>query len=164
MNIGRLWKSLVAVKTDLRVPGSQVCDTGHRKSNKFSWEISRRMRRSVNLNFVGCRPWNVARSARERAGVWDEASRKSRAVEMKLTHYLACQNVRSPEVLVSKQIDYELAQYDEYMERAQHLMEGGSTAEAGAFEALADLCYEKARVFQGIEDIATSRQTGPSAA
>jgi hypothetical protein len=48
-----------------------------------------------------------------------------------------------PEVLVSKQIDYELDQYDEYMEGAQHLVESGSVAEAGAFVALANLCYEK---------------------
>ena len=65
---------------------------------------------------------------------------------------------------MSKQIDYELAQYDEYMAHAQHLVELGSAAEAGAFEALADLCYEKARMFRGIEDIGASRQTGPSAA
>lgn len=65
---------------------------------------------------------------------------------------------------MSKQIDYELAQYDEYMERAQHLVESGSAAEAEAFEALADLCYEKARMFKGIDDIRTSRQRGPSAA
>jgi hypothetical protein len=69
---------------------------------------------------------------------------------------------RSPEVLVSKQIDYELAQYDEYMERAQHLVESGSVAEARAFQALADLCYEKARMFRGIDDISASRQKGPS--
>ena len=65
---------------------------------------------------------------------------------------------------MSKQIDYELAQYDEYMERAQHLVESGSTAEARAFEALADLCYEKARMFSGIDDIRASRQTRPPAA
>jgi hypothetical protein len=70
----------------------------------------------------------------------------------------------SPEVLVSKHIDYELAQYDEYMERAQHLVESGSAAEARAFEALADLCYEKARMFRGIDDIRASQQTGRSAA
>lgn len=45
---------------------------------------------------------------------------------------------------MSKQIDYELAQYDEYMQRAQHLVESGSNAEARAFEALADLYYERA--------------------
>jgi len=65
---------------------------------------------------------------------------------------------------VSKQIDYELAQYDEYMEHAQHLAELGCAAEAEAFEALADLCYEKARMFRGIDDISASRQMGPSAA
>jgi len=65
---------------------------------------------------------------------------------------------------VSKQIDYELDQYDEYMERAQHLVELGCVAEAGAFVALADLCYEKARMFSGIDDISASRQRGPSAA
>jgi hypothetical protein len=65
---------------------------------------------------------------------------------------------------VSKQIDYELAQYDEYMERVQHLVESGSAAEAGVFVALADLCYEKARVLRGIDDIRASRQRGPSAA
>ena len=65
---------------------------------------------------------------------------------------------------MSKQIDYELAQYDEYKERAQHLVEMGSAAEAGAFEALADLCYEKARVLRGIDDILASRQRGPSTA
>ena len=65
---------------------------------------------------------------------------------------------------MSKQIDYELAQYDEYMQRAQHLVESGSAAEAGAFEALADLCYEKARMLRGIDDISASRQTGPSVA
>jgi hypothetical protein len=65
---------------------------------------------------------------------------------------------------VSKQIDYELAQYDEYMERAQHLVESGFAAEAGAFVALADLCYEKARMLRGIDDISASQQTGPSAA
>jgi hypothetical protein len=70
----------------------------------------------------------------------------------------------SPEVLVSKQIDYELAQYDEYKERAQRLVESGSAAESRAFEALADLCYEKARMFKGIEDIRASQQAGPSAA
>jgi hypothetical protein len=64
---------------------------------------------------------------------------------------------------VSKQIDYELDQYDEYMERAQHLVESGSVAEAGAFVALADLCYEKVRMFSGIDDISESRQRGPSA-
>jgi hypothetical protein len=48
-----------------------------------------------------------------------------------------------PEVLVSKQIDYELDQYDEYMERAQHLVESGPVAEPGAFVTLANLCYEK---------------------
>lgn len=64
---------------------------------------------------------------------------------------------------MSKQIDYELAQYDEYMERAQHLVESGSVAEARAFHALADLCYEKARMFSGIDDISASRLKGPSA-
>ena len=71
--------------------------------------------------------------------------------------------LRSPEVLVSKQIDYELAQYDEYMEHAQRLMDSGCAAEARAFQALADLCYEKARMFRGIDDIRASRQKGPSA-
>ncbi len=64
----------------------------------------------------------------------------------------------SPEVLVSKQIDYELAQYDEYMERVQQLMESGSATDAQAFRALADLCYEKARMFRGIDDIIASRR------
>lgn len=57
-----------------------------------------------------------------------------------------------------------LDQYDEYMERAQHLVGLGSLAEAGAFVALADLCYEKVRLFSGIDDISASRQRGPSAA
>jgi hypothetical protein len=70
---------------------------------------------------------------------------------------------RPLEVLVSKEIDYELAQYDEYMERAQCLVESGSAAEALAFHALADLCYEKARMFRGIDDIRASQQKGPSA-
>jgi hypothetical protein len=70
---------------------------------------------------------------------------------------------RSPEVLVSKQIDYELDQYDEYMQRAQHLLESGSPDEAKAFVALADLCYEKARMLRGIDDITASRRRGPSA-
>ena len=65
---------------------------------------------------------------------------------------------------MSKQIDYELDQYDEYMERAQHLVESGSVAEAGAFVALADLCYEKVRMFSGIDDISASRQRGSSPA
>lgn len=65
---------------------------------------------------------------------------------------------------MSKQIDYELAQYDAYMEHAQHLVELGSAAEARAFVALADLCYEKARMLRGIDDISTSRPTGPSKA
>jgi hypothetical protein len=65
---------------------------------------------------------------------------------------------------VSKQIDYELAQYDEYMEHAQHLAELGSADEAGAFVALADLCYEKARMFRGIDDVKASRKAGPSTA
>lgn len=65
---------------------------------------------------------------------------------------------------MSKQIDYELAQYDEYMERAQHLVESGSAAEAGAFVALADLCYEKARMLRGIDGISASHHRGPSAA
>ena len=64
---------------------------------------------------------------------------------------------------MSKQIDYELVQYDEYMERAQCLVESGSAAEGRAFQALADLCYEKARMFRGIDDISASRQKGPSA-
>ena len=64
---------------------------------------------------------------------------------------------------MSNQIDYELAQYDEYMERAQCLVESGSAPEARAFQALADLCYEKARMFRGIDDISASRQKGPSA-
>jgi len=63
---------------------------------------------------------------------------------------------------VSKQIDYELDQYDEYMERAQNLVESGSIAEARAFMALADLCYEKARMLSGIDDMRASRQGGPS--
>ncbi len=58
---------------------------------------------------------------------------------------------------MSKQIDYELAQYDEYMERAQHLVESGSAPDARVLKALADLCYEKARMFRGIDDIAASR-------
>jgi hypothetical protein len=65
----------------------------------------------------------------------------------------------SPEVLVSKQIDYELAQYDEYMERAQHLVESGCANDARVLKALADLCYEKARMFRGIDDIAASRRS-----
>lgn len=65
---------------------------------------------------------------------------------------------------MSKLIDYELDQYDEYMERAQHLVESGFVAEAGAFVALADLCYEKIRMFSGIDDISASRQRGPSTA
>lgn len=65
---------------------------------------------------------------------------------------------------MSKQIDYELAQYDEYMERAQHLVESGSAAEASAFQALAELCYEKARMLRGIDDITASQQKGPSTA
>ena len=71
---------------------------------------------------------------------------------------------RSPEVLVSKLIDYELAQYDEYMKLAQHLVESGSAAEAEPFVALADLCYEKARMFRGIEDIRATQHKGPSSA
>jgi hypothetical protein len=65
---------------------------------------------------------------------------------------------------VSKQIGYELDQYDEYMERAQHVVESGSVAEAGAFAALADFCYEKVRMLSGSDDISASRQRGPSAA
>jgi hypothetical protein len=34
------------------------------------------------------------------------------------------------------------------MERAQDLLEAGSVDEARAFSALADLCYEKARMFR----------------
>jgi hypothetical protein len=64
---------------------------------------------------------------------------------------------------VSKQIDYELDQYDEYMQRAQHLVESGSLDKARAFVALADLCYEKARMLRGIDDITASRRKGPSA-
>ena len=59
---------------------------------------------------------------------------------------------------MSRQIDYELDQYDEYMERAQHVVESGSVAEAGAFAALADLSYEKVRMFSGIDDISASRR------
>ena len=58
---------------------------------------------------------------------------------------------------MSKQIDYELDQYDQYMELAQHLVESGSVAEARAFVALADLCYEKARMFRGIDDMHRGR-------
>ena len=65
---------------------------------------------------------------------------------------------------MSRQIDYELAQYDAYMEHAQHLVESGSSAEARAYVALADLCYEKARMLRGIDDISASRRTGPSKA
>jgi hypothetical protein len=68
---------------------------------------------------------------------------------------------RSPEVLVSQLIDYELAQYDEYMELAHHLMESGSAAEAQPFVALAELCYEKARMLRGIEDIRATQHKGP---
>jgi hypothetical protein len=49
------------------------------------------------------------------------------------------------------------------MERAHNLVESGSAAEAGAFKALADRCYEKARMFQGIDDISASRQNGTTA-
>jgi hypothetical protein len=57
--------------------------------------------------------------------------------------------VRSPEVLVSKQIDYELDQYDEYMERAQHLVESGSVAEAGAFVGLGGSLLRESKDVQG---------------
>ena len=63
---------------------------------------------------------------------------------------------------MSKQIDYELAQYDEYMERVQHLLESGCAPDAMVFKALADLCYEKARMFRGIDDITASRRNTTS--
>jgi len=66
----------------------------------------------------------------------------------------------SPEVLVSKQIDYELAQYDEYMERAQHLVESGSVAEAGAFVGLGGSLLRESKDVQAIDDIKASRQSG----
>ena len=62
---------------------------------------------------------------------------------------------------MSKLIDYELAQYDEYTEHAQHLVESGSAAEAQPFVALAELCYEKARMLRGIEDIRATQHKGP---
>ena len=54
---------------------------------------------------------------------------------------------------MSQDLDHELLQYDLYMTRAQRLMEAGCAAEARLFEALAELCYEKARMFEHIEGV-----------
>jgi hypothetical protein len=61
-------------------------------------------------------------------------------------------------VPLSRDIDYELKQYDEYSSKARSLFEMGFSHEASILENLADLCYEKATMFMLIGQIRESTE------
>jgi hypothetical protein len=59
---------------------------------------------------------------------------------------------------LSQDLDREITQYDEYQSRAQTLIDMGCGAEATLFETLAQLCYEKARMFEHLERVSEQMQ------
>lgn len=54
---------------------------------------------------------------------------------------------------VTDKIDYEIEEYDHYATIAQTLLDLGTTAEARAYETLADLCFEKAQMLAKLEQL-----------
>jgi hypothetical protein len=58
---------------------------------------------------------------------------------------------------VSTKIDYEVQEYEHYATIAQSLLDLGLIKEAGIYETLADLSYEKAYILSSIERIRESK-------
>jgi hypothetical protein len=54
---------------------------------------------------------------------------------------------------MSSELDYELSRYDAYSSYAQLFLRRGLAKEARMFEALADLCYEKAEMIRKIDEM-----------
>ena len=63
---------------------------------------------------------------------------------------------------MSDRIDYEIEQYDHYATIAQKLHDLGMTAEARAYETLADLCFEKAQMLSKLDKLRAYLQNRPS--
>ena len=54
---------------------------------------------------------------------------------------------------MSQEIAYEMSRYDAYSSYAQAFLRGGTAKEARLFESLADMCYEKAQLPGGIDQM-----------
>lgn len=54
---------------------------------------------------------------------------------------------------MSQEMDYELNRYDAYSSYAQIFLKRGMAKEARIFEALADLCYDKAQLLSKVDEM-----------